>query len=363
MTGAWVLRTILAAAVLASPVPSAAQSTSVEDARKPETVQGQPTAGPDAPAPRFRSSVDLVSVAAVVRDRRGRLVKDLEKADFQVVEAGRPREILDFRAEKNGPVKLALVLDVSGSMRVGRRTADAREAARHIFASLSGADQAAVYTFDTKLIEAQPFTSNRPALDAALEAAEQPYGQTSLYDAVAETARAVAAASGRAEGGLPHRSAVVVITDGVDTRSNLTPSRVASIASGIDVPVYIVAVVAAVDDPRETNHARSEAMASDLQALARGTGGELFIASAPSEASMAARQMVNELRHQYLLAFEASGASGWRPLEVRTRQGSLTVRARTGYTAGATPASRLSVEEAAAAAATSRTSQRPGAGR
>jgi hypothetical protein len=68
---------------------------------------------------------------------------------------------------------------------------------------------------------------------------------------------------------------------------------------------------------------------------------------------MAARQLVSELRHQYVLAFEASSETGWRPLEVRTRQASLVVRARTGYSGGA-PTS----EEAASAAA-SRTSKRP----
>jgi len=315
----------------------------------------QPTAQ-EIPAqgttPKFRSSVDLVSVAAVVRDRKGRFVKDLSKKDFEIVEAGRRRPILDFRAELNGPVKVALLLDISGSMRVGQRTADARQAANHVFSSLGGDDQAAVFTFDTGLDEVQTFTKNRSALGRALESAEKPYGQTSLYDAIAQTARAVASASSGPRG-LPQRSAVVVITDGVDTRSRSTPSEVSMAASGIDVPVYIVAVVATVDDPRETNHERTAAVASDLQELARGTGGELFIASAPAHASVAARQLVSELRHQYVLAFEASSVTGWRPLEVRTRQASLVVRARTGYSGGAP-----TLEEAASAAA-SRTSQRP----
>ena len=88
-------------------------------------------------APRFRSSVDIVSVAAVVRDRKGRFVTDLSQKDFQIVEAGQPRDILDFRAEVNGPVKLAVLMDVSGSMRMAQRTSDARRAAEHIFANLA----------------------------------------------------------------------------------------------------------------------------------------------------------------------------------------------------------------------------------
>lgn len=289
----------------------------------------------DSPTPRFRSSVDVVSVAAVVRDRKGRFVKDLSRQDFEIVEAGQSKPILDFRAELNGPVKLGLLLDISGSMRVGERTTDAKAAARHVFAGLASSDQAAVYTFDTALSETQPFTSNRHELDAALESAEKPFGQTSLYDAIAQTSKKVAEASRTGARRLPHRSAVVVITDGIDTRSRMTPAEVSAIASGIDVPVYIIAVVSAVDDPRANpEDERAAAVATDLQELARRTGGELYISSSPAHMSVAARDMVSELRHQYVLAFEASTRAGWRPLEVRTRQARLIVRARTGYSSG-----------------------------
>jgi VWFA-related protein len=277
----------------------------------------------------------LVSVAAVVRDRKGRFVKDLSQKDFEIVEGGQYRPILDFRAELNGPVKLGLLLDISGSMRVGARTVDAKAAAKHVFAGLRGTDQAAVFTFDTMLSETQAFTSDQDALARALDSAEKPFGQTSLYDAIAQTARMVASASSNGRRGLPQRSAVVVITDGIDTRSRMTPSEVSMVASEIDVPVYILAVVANVDDPRENpEDQRAVVLASDLRELARRTGGDLYISSAPAHASVAAREMVSELRHQYVLAFEASTRAGWRPLEVRTRQGSWIVRARTGYVGG-----------------------------
>jgi VWFA-related protein len=287
--------------------------------------------------PRFRSSIDVVSVAAVVRDRKGRFVSDLSKGDFKIVEGGVPRKILDFRAESDGPVKLALLVDISGSMRVGGKTVDARQVADHIFAGLRPIDQAAIFTFDTGLDQVSGFTSDRTQLTKALDSAQKPYGQTSLYDATAKIARVVASES-RVAGGLPQRAAVVVLTDGIDTKSRLTPDDVASIASGIDVPVYIVAVMAKIDDPREREDDASEVdgiPATRLQELAQHTGGELFLASAPAHASVAARQILGELRHQYVLAFEASTRSGWRPLEVRAKDG-LTVRARSGYSAGGT---------------------------
>ena len=71
-----------------------------------------------------------------------------------------------------------------------------------------------------------------------------------------------------------------------------------------------------------------------LTDLAQWTGGELFVTSMPSQTSVAARRIVDELRHQYLLAFEPGGNPGWHPLEVRARDRKLTVRARSGYFAG-----------------------------
>jgi Ca-activated chloride channel family protein len=288
--------------------------------------------GQQAPTPKFKSSVDIVSVSAVVRDRKGRFVRDLSQADFTVAEGGQSRRILDFRAESDGPVKLGLLMDASGSMRVGRKAVDAQAAARHIFSSLRPNDEAAIFSFDTKLDRVRDFTSDIASLDASLEKVNVPYGQTSLHDAIAEAAEVVAEHA-RGGGRLAHRSALVVITDGIDTKSRSTMEQVATAASAIDIPVYVVAVMAPIDDPNVDD--RPPFDAPGLTQLARSTGGEMFTASAPAHASLAARQIVDELRHQYVLAFEASPKSGWRSLEVRGRDPKWTVRARTGYSASA----------------------------
>lgn len=289
-----------------------------------------------SPPATFRSSIDIVSVSAIVRDRKGRFVENLERKDFIVAESGQTRPILDFRAQTDGPVKLALLVDISGSMRIGKKTVDARQVARHLFGALKRGDEAALFSFDTRLDRVTPFTSDIGSLDTALNHVDAPFGQTSLYDAVAETARIVAS-EGAGPGRTPQRSAVVVLTDGIDTRSRLTSEQVSTIASSIDIPVYIVAVMATIDDPRQVGNGRErEAVTGPLPDLARWTGGEMFTASAPAHASVAARQIVDELRHQYMIAFEASNREGgWRPLEVRARDGGLTVRARSGYSSGA----------------------------
>ena len=299
--------------------------------------------------PTFRSAVDRVSVAAVVRDKRGRFARNLRKEDFVVEEAGARREILEFHADANAPVRVALLFDVSGSMRLSTRLENARQAARHVLAALRmteprggavgapaepnaggirplNSDEAAVFSFDMNLQSLQPFTADSGAIETAL-ARVQPYGQTSLYDAIANTSRRVAERSP----GDTRRRAVVVFTDGMDTSSELKPEQVSAIASEIDVPVYVITVVSQVDRDRETE----DAPEGPLRSLARWTGGEMFVTSSPAHESVAARQIVDELRHQYVLAFNASPAKGWHPLDVKTKDRDLTVRARSGYAAGA----------------------------
>lgn len=287
----------------------------------------QPATSAPAPLATFTSSVDLVRVTAVVRDRRGRLVRDMSARDFEVREGGEVRRIKEFRRDESS-VSIAFLFDVSGSMQ--GQLAHARETAEHVLASLAMAhDEAAVYTFDTRLDEVTPFTARLRQLPERLSEL-RPFGATSLHDAVARTAEKTATREGL-------RRAVVVFTDGFDNASRLTAAEVSGIASSIDVPVYIVGLVPAIDNPSAdiaaTTTERS-ALAGPLSDLALWTGGQAFIVSSGAERSVIARRIVDELRHQYLIAFESSDRPGWHPLEVRARDRALTVRARSGYFAG-----------------------------
>jgi Ca-activated chloride channel homolog len=278
-----------------------------------------------APIATFSSGIDLVSVSAVVRDHKGRFVQNLTARDFEIVDGGRVRPISNFRRDLAG-VSVGLLVDVSGSME--STLPDAREAATHLLSWLEPKDEAAVFTFDTRLDEIAPFTSGLRTLPASMSTVT-PFGATSLHDAIARTAERVGTREGR-------RRAVVVFTDGRDNWSRLTPAEVSGIASSIDVPVYVFAVVPSIDNPStqfSTNEG-SSSLSGPLSDLAAWTGGHVFVASTPAARSAAARQIVDELRHQYLIAFESSGASGWHPLVVRARNKDLTVRARSGYIAG-----------------------------
>ena len=118
----------------------------------------------ETPVAAFTSSVDLVRVTAVVRDRKGRFVGDLTKRDFEILDGGVRRPISDFRPDLSG-VSVALLFDASGSME--GLLGQARESAGHLLSSLeTGRDEAAIFTFDTRLDEVAAFTTDLALLPA-----------------------------------------------------------------------------------------------------------------------------------------------------------------------------------------------------
>jgi Ca-activated chloride channel homolog len=278
----------------------------------------------------FKSGVEAVTVSVAVRDASGHVVRDLKKADFEVLDTGVHREIKDFYVG-DAPISLALILDISGSMAVGGNMDRAREAVAVATMSLrSGSDEAALFTFDSQLQEVVPFTTDVNRIHK-VSLKGKPWGLTSLYDAVGTAAKAVAERANR------HR-ALLVITDGVDTGSKMTAAQVSGIASSIDVPVYLLRVVNPLDHPGgeleviETDGRTVQA--ATLADLARWTGGDMRVTSVPAHTSIAVHDLFEELRYQYLITLEPGARPGWHPLEVRTRKKSLVVHTRGGYIAG-----------------------------
>jgi len=264
--------------------------------------------------------VDVVSVTAVVRDRRHRVVTSLTRDDLQIVDAGEPQQILDFRTDTSAPASVALLVDGSGSMKVGTASDAARKISQAILDSLDASrDDAALMTFDRRLLTLHEFTHDFGQIRTSLNTLES-FGMTSLYDAIAGTAGIV---SGRSQ----NRRAVVVLTDGGDTGSAYSPAQVSRIASSIDVPVYVFALGSIPTD------ARGNAVGA-LRDLVVETGGDVIVANTPRLVDVGIRRLVEELRHQYLLSFRANSFDGLRRVQVRTTRKDLTVRARAWYFAG-----------------------------
>jgi VWFA-related protein len=277
----------------------------------------------------FRSSVDLVTIQASVRDRRGRPMRGLTPGDFEIRDNGQLRPILSWRTDLQSPVSLAIMVDMSGSMRTGAKIAMARQAFDSILSQLrDGEDEVALLTFDSALHERQDYTRDLGKLRGALSDFEA-FGTTSLYDATAATARRLAARTAT-------HKAIIVLTDGMDTSSTLNASEVSGLASSIDVPVYVVATVPSVDQRAmmEVAERAPRSGSADLRDLAEWTGGVFVFASTFTETVVAASSLVEGLRQQYVLAIEAAGAREWRRLDIRVKHPTATVKARSGYFGG-----------------------------
>lgn len=284
---------------------------------------------PEPPQQTFRSSVDLVTIQASVRDNRGRPLKGLTTGDFEVRDNGELRPVVSLRADLQSPVSLAILVDMSGSMRLSSKIAMARQAFDSVLGQLrAGDDEVAVFTFDSSLHERNDFTRNVEAVRHALDDFE-PFGTTSLYDATAEMARRLAARSST-------HKAILLLTDGIDTSSTMTAPEVSGLASSIGVPVYVVATVPSIDQRTmlEAADRTSRSDSADLRDLAEWTGGHLIFASTFTETVVVTSSLIDELRQQYVLAIEATTAREWRRLDVRVKHPAAVVKARSGYYGG-----------------------------
>ena len=285
-----------------------------------------------AQLPTFKTGVDLVSVSVVVNNHNGRPVTGLSRKDFELFDSGLTRAIADFRSEAT-PISVAVLLDTSGSMHISGKWEGAREAVVKLAAELErGRDHIALFAFDSELHVVQPFTTSPAEVVNALSRV-QPWGSTALFDAVAQTGKRL-----ESEGGM--RRAVIVITDGIDNRSRLDATDVSAAASAIDMPVYSFVVSSPLDQQLSDVAVASDGGAAKprrgtLDDLSRWTGGALFVSGTPLEATTAVKQIVTELRHQYVMSFESGTPAGWHPLLVRVHEGNnLVVRTRSGYMAG-----------------------------
>ena len=286
------------------------------------------TASAQDPASRpiFRRSVDRVTVSTMVRDRYGRPITDLTRDDFQLLDSGQARQITEFRSEAMS-LTVALLVDFSGSMGLADRREASRSIATDLMRWLTPQDRVGLFAFDKRLRELVPFGSDSNAILDGL-GSMRPFGVTSLFDAIADTGQMLASTAGT------HR-AVIVLTDGVDNASKLTPARVSAIASSVDVPVYLVIVSPPLDraGQAELNDTSLDATEQNrLADLARWTGGQSFVASSPERSRAVTREIVTELRHQYVIVFTPDPRPGWHGIEIKTlRKKDLIVRARSGY--------------------------------
>ena len=279
---------------------------------------------------RFASGADLVILSATAVDRHGRPVTDLRREEIRIFEDGRPQKVEHFSQGRAVSARLLLLLDASGSMQGELKTTSTRMAAVQILAALDPEDETALAAFDNKYWGVVAFTRDRGKIEQAMAEIE-PFGSTALHDALA---RASSDLASHGEG----RRAVVVLTDGVDTASQLLADDVLARSQALDVPIYAVSVVSPLEDPQSARFSGRErpalatAGATVLARYAEMSGGAAFTVSEIGGLRAAATRIVTELKQQYRLGYDPPpGPPSFRRIDVRSTRKGVVVRTRRGY--------------------------------
>lgn len=258
--------------------------------------------------------VDFVELFATVLDRGGHPVDDLRAEEVELLEDGRPQALRRFERVGDVPIHAAVMLDTSGSM--VEELGDAVAAALRFFQEvLTPSDRAAVITFANAPHLAVRFTGRLDRLAGGV-AGLRADGETALYDSLAFALHYFS--------GLTGKRAIVLISDGADTRSRTRFEDVLDFARRTGVAIYTVGL-ALPSSPPEPGMV--------LERLARETGGRAFRVDRAARLGFAYHQIERELRAQWLLAYQsdAPGGTGFRKVEVRIRRPGCTARTAAGY--------------------------------
>lgn len=280
-----------------------------------------------AQEPVFRADVRLVRVLATVRNAAGELVGSLSKDDFQVFDNGVEQEIAVFERQTVQPLSVMLLVDTSLSTAKDLRyeTEAVSRFARAVFAEGNPEDAVALISFNYEVRLLASFTRRLERIEQEMRTLK-PASGTSLYDAIYLASAELAGREGR--------RVMIVVTDGGDTTSTKRYHDALEALQRADAVLYAILVM-----PITNEAGRNVGGENALAGLAAGTAGRVFRPEAMGAAvDEAFRDILRELRTQYLLAFYPKGApagpGGFHRLEVRLPNPDLRVNARSGYYEG-----------------------------
>jgi Ca-activated chloride channel family protein len=283
------------------------------------TGQQQPPAGAPPDQPLFRSSVRTVSIYATVLDGNGRLVPDLTREDFVVLDDGKPVELTLFSNEPQA-FTAVVMLDTSASMTANLDFLS--NAAEQFLLRLHPGDRARVGAFNDKIQLSDEFTNNRDSLIRDLK--DLQFGNpTRLNDAIGASLDVLEPVDGR--------RVVLMFSDGEDTASKLGFRTVLDRARNEEVMVYSIGLESEFFNGMRVQRSRPS---RDLRKIADETGGGYFELEKTAELAPTFTRVAQELRSQYLLGFTPAVLdSKPHKLEVRLKRPGLNARARKTYVA------------------------------
>jgi VWFA-related protein len=266
--------------------------------------------------------VDEVLLHATVVDDKQRMVTDLDKGAFTVLEDGRPQNIVSFRHE-DIPVAMGIVIDNSGSMREKRERVN--KAAINLVKASNPQDEMFIVNFNDEYYLDQDFTSDLNKMREALEKVDT-RGGTALYDAV------VASADHLRKNGKLDRKVLLVVTDGEDNESQESLEQAIRRLQEENGPTVYTIGLLGEEKQRRARKA--------LQFMAEKTGGIAFFPRTLDQVDEISRQVAHDIRNQYTIGYKPTNpksSGGYRAIKVDAKAkgyGKLTVRTKSGYYAG-----------------------------
>jgi VWFA-related protein len=283
-----------------------------------QKVQPEAAANSDT---RITLDVNRVNMLFTVSDKKGRFVTDLKKEDFEILEEKKSQQIMEFGAESDLPLRLAVLIDTSNSIR-DRFRFQQEAAIEFINSVVRPQDRAIVVSFDSGPELISDLTADTNKLAQAVRSL-RPGGGTSFYDAV------YFACHDKLQQDQPRhkfRRALIVLSDGDDNNSRYSRDQALEMAQKADVVVYAIS----------TNNSGMEKDGDKvLKYFTRETGGLVFFPFKVQDLSQSFENIANELRHQYNLLYRPEPAKTdglFHQVNIRIKnRKDLIVRARKGY--------------------------------
>jgi len=283
---------------------------------------GQPPRPDDSST--IRVNVRLVNVFTTVTDAHGVAVADLNKDNFKILEDGVPQTISVFNRESEVPLSIVLAIDTSESTRRDMKL-EVASAKKFVHSILRPQDRLSVFEITEDVLQRSRYTADLKSIDAAIDDLQKGAG-TSLYDAIYLGADTLMDRQGR--------KVMVLITDGGDTTSRASYNSALRRAEEAEAIVYsIIVVPIAADAGRNTGGEHA------LIQISKDTGGKYYYAESIDQLDHAFRQVSEELRTQYLIAYYPNrrlSDSAFRRITVEVNKKDsderpLQVRHRAGY--------------------------------
>jgi Ca-activated chloride channel family protein len=268
----------------------------------------------------FRTGVDLVTFGVTAVDKRGGLVTELTESDFEIVEDGKPQQMLYFARgddeKQRSETHLGLMLDTSASMETELKLA--RSAAVKFLNLLPDARDITLVDFDSEVRVTRFPQRDFPRVIERIRG-RRSSGFTALYDALGVYLDGADSQDGR--------TVLVMYTDGADSRSQLNFPEIMDLLKASHVTVYAVGLL------ERTGSARHQ-LQMRVQQMVEATGGQAFFPSEIKDLDSSYEKVLAEMSAQYHLGYASSNTSTdglWRKVEIKVKRPDVKLRSRKGY--------------------------------